>query len=88
MAKEYSVYETKARLSELLRTVKSGKELIVTERGQPIARLVPFKNKKITFKERISALKNAGHISERKPNYITPLVKHPGALKRFLSERD
>jgi len=37
-----SVVDLKARLSEHLRRVKSGQELIVTERGVPVARLLPL----------------------------------------------
>jgi prevent-host-death family protein len=36
-----SVSELKARLSEHLRRVRAGEELLVTDRGQPVARLVP-----------------------------------------------
>jgi prevent-host-death family protein len=32
----------KARLSEYLRLVKAGRELVVTERGRPIARIQPI----------------------------------------------
>jgi prevent-host-death family protein len=37
-----SVAALKARLSEYLRRVKAGDEVIVTDRGAPIARLVPL----------------------------------------------
>lgn len=36
-----SVAELKARLSEYLRTVKAGGEVVVTDRGRPVARLLP-----------------------------------------------
>jgi prevent-host-death family protein len=36
-----SVADLKARLSEYLRAVQSGTEVIVTDRGRPVARLVP-----------------------------------------------
>ncbi len=39
--KRASVATLKARLSEYLATVKAGEEVIVTERGRPIARLAP-----------------------------------------------
>jgi prevent-host-death family protein len=42
MKRTASVVELKARLSEHLRQVKSGHELIVTERGVPVARLLPL----------------------------------------------
>lgn len=35
------VFEAKARLSELLQEVKSGKEVVITSHGRPVARLVP-----------------------------------------------
>jgi prevent-host-death family protein len=39
--KTVAVAELKARLSCYLRQVKAGEEVLVTERGAPIARLVP-----------------------------------------------
>lgn len=33
----------KARLSEFLARVRSGEEVVVTDRGRPVARLVPFR---------------------------------------------
>ncbi|MEO6223863.1 MAG: type II toxin-antitoxin system prevent-host-death family antitoxin [Vicinamibacterales bacterium] len=37
-----SVVQLKSRLSEYLRRVKAGGELVITERGVPVARLVPL----------------------------------------------
>lgn len=37
-----SVVQLKSRLSECLRRVKAGGELVITERGVPVARLVPL----------------------------------------------
>ena len=42
MKRTTSVVDLKARLSEHLRQVKSGHELIVTERAVPVARLLPL----------------------------------------------
>jgi len=36
------VTELKASLSEMLALVKNGEEVLITERGRPIARLVPL----------------------------------------------
>ncbi len=38
---EISVFETKNRLSELLRRVAAGEEIAITNRGRIVARLVP-----------------------------------------------
>jgi prevent-host-death family protein len=43
------VAQLKARLSEYLLRVKAGEEVLVTERGRPVARLVPV---------------NAGHVPD------------------------
>jgi prevent-host-death family protein len=37
-----NVAQLKARLSEYVRQVKSGAEVVITERGVPVARLVPL----------------------------------------------
>lgn len=42
MKKTTSVVDLKARLSEHLRLVKAGNELVITERGVPVARVVPL----------------------------------------------
>ena len=39
-----TVSQLKASLSAYLRQVKAGEELVITERGRPIARLLPLSN--------------------------------------------
>ena len=41
MKKEIGSYEAKTKLTELLRQVKRGKSFTITNRGEPIADLVP-----------------------------------------------
>ena len=36
-----SIFEAKAHLSALLEKVSQGQEVLITKRGEPIARLVP-----------------------------------------------
>jgi prevent-host-death family protein len=42
MKRTASVVQLKARVSEYLRMVKAGDEVVVTERGVPVARLTPL----------------------------------------------
>ena len=42
MKRTASVVELKARLSEHLRLVKAGHEIVVTDRGVPVARMLPL----------------------------------------------
>ena len=50
-----NVAQLKARLSEYLRQVKDGSEVVITERGVPVARLVPLapEEKRATREERL-----------------------------------
>jgi prevent-host-death family protein len=50
-----NVAQIKARLSEYLRQVKDGGEVVITERGIPVARLVPLapEEKRATREERL-----------------------------------
>lgn len=38
---EVGAFEAKNRLSELLRAAESGRSVVITRRGRPVARLVP-----------------------------------------------
>lgn len=89
MARSFSIYETKSRLSEILRMVKSGTEVTVLERGVPIAKLISIP-KTEGIKDRLSQLQGNGSlISKKDLNKDWPLgSKKEGALKRFLGERE
>ena len=39
------VYEARSRLSELLEKVKTGQEIVITNHGEPVARLVPIRSR-------------------------------------------
>jgi prevent-host-death family protein len=58
--KRIGIRELKSTLSECVREVKSGRTIVVTEHGQPVARIVP---EAIPFRERIDSLRRAGTIA-------------------------
>lgn len=85
----YSTYEAKARFSELIRKVRRGETVVITYRGAEVAELRPLKREP-TVEERIEQLRERGILSgpaERKWDW-KPIAFRPGALKRFLEERD
>lgn len=95
MAKTYSLYEAKSKLSELVRQVREGGQAVtITLHGRPVAVLGPLTEESSvkTTAERHAELERAGlvHPVEGKPGQAAfPLgVKRAGALKRFLEERD
>ncbi len=88
MLPTFSIYEAKARLSELIRLVKSRRIVIITERGVPVARMVPYQRSKAeTLASRIERLKNLGALLGPKKNFDSkPLVRLKGAAARFLDQ--
>ena len=72
------IRELKARLSECVRDVKSGATIIATERGRPVARLVPEAG---SLDERLEALRQTGAIlwNGRRLGAMTPEVRTRGA---------
>jgi prevent-host-death family protein len=88
----YPVYEAKARLSALLRQVKARREVIITERGKRIARLVPIdEEREETLDSRIERLVESGAILAAPDPSTGPLpraaVPSKGAVRRFLRDR-
>lgn len=96
MPKEYSIYDAKAQLSALVRQVReSGQSFVITVHGEPVAELRPFEAPQPaqTLGERIAELEAIGAISpsNRKPGerlHFPIGEPNPGALQRFLDERD
>jgi prevent-host-death family protein len=91
----YSLYEAKARLSALVRQVRAGRLVTITLHGEPVAELRPLQkpDRPPTVEERLADLAARGHLlpAARRPS--DPLVlalgrKKPGALRRFLDERE
>lgn len=54
------IRELKSTLSECVREVKSGRTIVVTEHGQPVARIIP---EALSLHERVEALRKAGTIA-------------------------
>jgi prevent-host-death family protein len=90
MARVYSTYEAKAKLSEILRKVRSGQRVGITHRGELIAEVTPVEPVRETLERRLKRLQAQGVIIPAK-NPGKPflrIARRPGALKRFLASRD
>ena len=84
-----SVYEAKARFSEVIRQVREGRTITISYRGEPVAEIRPAR-KPGSFAERLEALRRRGILirSKEPRGELTPGEPSPGALDRFLSERN
>jgi len=95
MPDEYSLYEAKAKLSALVKQVREGRTVIITVHGQPAAELRPIDPAAPpqTLDERLAELAVRGVLLPPKPSARSALAypvgaKKPGALRRFLDERE
>ncbi|MBI3997843.1 MAG: type II toxin-antitoxin system prevent-host-death family antitoxin [Armatimonadetes bacterium] len=83
------IREAKAQLSRLLREVQRGHEWVITDRGRPIARLVPASEETLPLEERIRRLIDAGLV-EPPPrdarDLPPPLPLRANLAQRWLQE--
>ncbi len=93
--KTTNVSELKASLSEYLSKVKAGEEVLVTDRGKPVAKIVPIKRGEIEVPAHLLVLERAGLIKigtgKLPPHFWElPRPKDPEglALKALLKERE
>ena len=90
MARIYSVYEAKARFSEVIREVREGKTVTVSYRGKPVAEIRPIRQPETpTLDDRLTDLeRNGALVLSGAPRQEFKTAAHrPGALERFLTER-
>lgn len=85
----YSTYDAKARFSEVMRRVREGRTVTVTYHGEPIAEIRPLGQSSGT-EARMEWLRSRGVLEEAggEVGHWAPVARRPGALDRFLAERD
>ena len=91
MSDTYSTYEAKARFSEIIRKVRSGKHVRITYRGREVAEVVRIRGDEGTLEGRMRRLEEDERLDPQTPPApvaLTPLLRKRGALKRFLESRD
>ena len=92
MKKVYSVYEAKAKFSEILRLVRErGATVTITHHGEPVAEIRPveppgtggLEARIVELEERGAVVRASGSGSG-----LQVVARRAGALQRFLAERD
>ncbi len=56
------IRDARIHFSRIIREVRSGTEYIITDRGSPVARIVPDQGEPLSVEERIKNLENSGLI--------------------------
>lgn len=85
----YSTYEAKARFSEVMRIVREGGSVIVTYQGEPVAEVRPLEREGGTA-ARLEWLRSRGAVigGDGDLGGLEPIARRPGALERFLADRN
>lgn len=83
--REIGIREAKARLSQVLHDVQDGTEWLITDRGKPIARIVPIDLSSLTLRQRLKILEERGVLapSSTVRSELTP----PAPLRDELAQR-
>ena len=84
------VREAKINLSKLLKRVMQGQEVIITDRGKPIGKIVPVPQDHLSLAERIKKMEDQGLLGPASKGKRTrlppPLPAHEGVAQEFLQE--
>ena len=68
LSQQIGAFEAKTHFSQVLEKVENGADFIVTRRGKPIAKIIPFEQEKqMTRKEAIEALIEMRKLYRGKP---------------------
>lgn len=93
--KTAAVAKLKASLSKYLAQVKGGEEILITERGKPVAKIVPLARDASAFPAHLLDLERAGVVRLGKGRLPDDFWKLPRprdpkgrALKALLAERE
>jgi prevent-host-death family protein len=90
--KKVAIADLKDKLSYHLRVVRDGGELLVTDRGKPLARIIPFEQgKKKSEDEILASMVNAGllrmNFSSAKLQIVQPqTVANKNIASKYLRE--
>jgi prevent-host-death family protein len=83
------IREARINLSKLIRDVRSGMEIVITDRGKPVARLVPAQGQTLSLEERIKNYESCGLIessSSRVKDSSSPIELPRDLARRYLGE--
>jgi len=90
MRDTYSLYEAKAKLSAIVRKVREGHPVIVTLHGEPVVEIRSVAAREGGLSARMRQLAERGILVREGPKRpaLHTVARRPGALKRFLEERE
>ena len=89
MVDSVGIREAKINLSRLLRRVRHGAEIVITDRGRPVGRIVPVREGAVDLDALVSDLEARGVLAEnRGEGRLNPPLPMRGGLAQKLLQED
>jgi prevent-host-death family protein len=84
------IRDAKTHLSRYLKLVQKGEEVVITDHGQPVGKIVPMASRDLTLQDRIERLVELGvlePLAGERMSRLPPALPVPkGAAQRLLQE--
>ncbi len=84
------IRDAKIHLSKYLKMVQQGTEVIITDRGRPVGKIIPIHTKDLPLKERIKRMEDLGQIEpvsgEGLKKIPPPIPVMDGVAQKFLQK--
>jgi prevent-host-death family protein len=85
------VREAKVNLSKYLKLVQNGVEVIITDRGRPVGKIVPMPMDDLSLEERLKRAQDAGLVEiapeeKKRPKIPMPIPLKDNIAQKFLQE--
>jgi prevent-host-death family protein len=89
MTSTVGIREAKINLSRILRRVRRGAEVVITDRGKPVGRIVPICASAVDVDALVSDLEARGILAEKRDgNQVRPPLPLRGGLAQKLLQED
>jgi len=87
---QVGIREAKIHLSKFLKMVQQGKEVILTDRGRPVGKIVPIQTKHLPISARLKNLEDLGLLEvisgHHKKKLPSPIPVPDNIAQTFLAE--
>ena len=84
------IRDAKMHLSKYLKMVQQGTEVIITDRGRPVGKIIPIHTKDLPLKERIKRMEAQGRIEPVSGDGLkkipSPIPVLDGIAQKFLQQ--
>ena len=84
------IRDAKMHLSKYLKMVQKGTEVIITDRGRPVGRIVPIQPKDLPLEDRIQRMEDQGFIekitNKNRKRIPPPIPLADGIAHKFLQQ--